>query len=119
MNIWFNIVIPKEKGKFLAWVIYNLDHDIQFKRNFKAFEYLYENKIHKYYPDFIIDDVYYEIKGRLSSIEVSIIPDIYLRDLSLAKSVGSIKTRAERYLHDLDSFKYGLNLIPTCSYLPY
>lgn len=49
----------------LAWVIYNLDHGIQFVRNKKSFEYTFENRIFKYYPDFIINNTYYEIKGRL------------------------------------------------------
>lgn len=48
----------------LAWVIYNIDHNIIFERNKEGFDYLYNNKICKYYPDFIIDGVYYEIKGR-------------------------------------------------------
>jgi hypothetical protein len=47
----------------LAWVIYNLEHDIQFKRNTDSFEYTYNGTIKKYYPDFKIDDVYIEIKG--------------------------------------------------------
>lgn len=50
----------------LAWVIYNLEHNIQFERNSKGFEYVYENETHRYYPDFIVDGVYYEIKGRRS-----------------------------------------------------
>lgn len=49
----------------LAWVIYHLDHNIKFERNKEGFEYIINNEKHKYYPDFIIDDVYYEIKGFL------------------------------------------------------
>jgi endogenous inhibitor of DNA gyrase (YacG/DUF329 family) len=47
----------------LAWVIYNLENNIFFERNKKSFEYFYDNKLLKYFPDFIIDDIYYEIKG--------------------------------------------------------
>lgn len=47
----------------LAFVIYNLEHGIKFKRNTEGFEYEYEGKIRRYYPDFIIDEIYYEIKG--------------------------------------------------------
>jgi len=48
----------------LAYVIYNLDHNIKFERNKLGFEYIYENKTHKYYPDFILEDgTYIEIKG--------------------------------------------------------
>ena len=52
----------------LAWVIYNLDHNIIFKRNLDGFEYEYNNQNRKYYPDFIIDNTYYEIKGRRNFI---------------------------------------------------
>lgn len=53
----------------LAWIIYNLDHNIKFERNTKAFEYIYEGKKHKYYPDFILKDgTYIEIKGYNNNI---------------------------------------------------
>lgn len=49
----------------LAFVIYHLDHKIPFKRNLEAFDYEFEGKQHKYYPDFIYEDgTYIEIKGR-------------------------------------------------------
>jgi len=54
----------------LAWVIYNIDHNIIFKRNIDGFEYIYDNQNRKYYPDFIIDNTYYEIKGRRSFLEM-------------------------------------------------
>ena len=47
----------------LAWIIYNIDHGIKFKRNTKKFQYNYNNCIRYYIPDFIVDDIYYEIKG--------------------------------------------------------
>ncbi len=47
----------------LAFVIYNLDHNIEFVRNTERFPYEYNGKIHTYYPDFIVDNVYYEIKS--------------------------------------------------------
>lgn len=51
----------------LAWLIYQLDHQIKVIRNTKSFEYVFENESHKYYPDFIIEDVYFEIKGYKTS----------------------------------------------------
>jgi hypothetical protein len=48
----------------LAWVIYNLEHNIIFERNKNGFIYKYKNKEKKYFPDFIINGVFYEIKGR-------------------------------------------------------
>ena len=49
----------------LAFVIYNLEHNIKFERNTKAFDYINtNNEVHKYYPDFIIENGdYVEIKG--------------------------------------------------------
>lgn len=49
----------------LAWVIYNLEHDIKFERNYEKFEYEYKTKKCYYYPDFKIEDYYVEIKGYL------------------------------------------------------
>lgn len=50
----------------LAYVIYNLEHNIKFKRNTEGFEYRYKNEIHKYYPDFIENNIYIEIKGYMN-----------------------------------------------------
>lgn len=48
----------------LAYVIYNLDHNILFKRNTQNFVYTFENKEYKYYPDFVLQDgTFIEIKG--------------------------------------------------------
>lgn len=47
----------------LAWVIYQIDHNIEFQRNHQGFKYEYNGSTHTYYPDFMIDGVYYEIKG--------------------------------------------------------
>lgn len=43
----------------LAFVVYCLDHGIKIKRNKKAYEYEWEGKIHKYYPDWIINEDHY------------------------------------------------------------
>lgn len=51
----------------LAWVIYNLEHDIKFERNKIGFEYIFENKKSLFYPDFIVDGKYIEIKNYNSS----------------------------------------------------
>lgn len=48
----------------LAFLLYHLDNNLNIKRNTDYFEYTYNGKVHKYFPDFIIDNVYYEIKGR-------------------------------------------------------
>jgi len=50
----------------LAWVIYNIEHNIKFERNNVGFEYEYKEQKRKYHPDFLITETYYEIKGRRS-----------------------------------------------------
>lgn len=53
----------------LAWVIYQLDHNKLFKRNTEGFDYIFENKNRKYYPDFIMEDgLYIEIKNYKSKL---------------------------------------------------
>ena len=55
-----------DSGWELAWVVYNLEHNIKFKRNKIGFDYYDENKQRKrkYYPDFILEDgTFVEIKG--------------------------------------------------------
>ena len=47
----------------LAWLIYQLDHNILVKRNKEGFNYNFKGKIKKYYPDFIVNDEYIEIKN--------------------------------------------------------
>lgn len=47
----------------LAFVIYNLEHGIQFERNKKKFTYTFNGKEYHYLPDFIVDGKYIEIKG--------------------------------------------------------
>lgn len=46
----------------LAFVIYNLEHEIEFTRNRKKFKYLFEGKEHYYMPDFVINGSFVEIK---------------------------------------------------------
>lgn len=50
----------------LAWVIYNIEHNIVFNRNNIGFEYQYNGQKRKYYPDFVNSNIFYEIKGRRS-----------------------------------------------------
>lgn len=48
----------------LAFVIYNLEHNIKFERNLQDFKYIHNGKEKKYYPDFIMENNnYLEIKG--------------------------------------------------------
>lgn len=47
----------------LAWVIYNLEHGVQFTRNEEKFKYLKEGTEHHYIPDFKMNECFIEIKG--------------------------------------------------------
>lgn len=48
----------------LAYVIYNLEHNIPFARNTKRFPYEFEGEVHYFIPDFVLPDgSYEEIKG--------------------------------------------------------
>lgn len=47
----------------LAWVVYQLEHNKKVEQCKEQFEYIMDNEVHHYIPDFIIDDVYYEIKN--------------------------------------------------------
>lgn len=51
----------------LAYVVYCLEHGVNIQRNKQGFEYEYNDKKHLYYPDFIVDNTYIEIKNYWSS----------------------------------------------------
>jgi hypothetical protein len=52
----------------LAYVIYNLEHNIKFERNKIGFEYEYNKQKLKFYPDFVLNDgTYIEIKGIMNN----------------------------------------------------
>jgi hypothetical protein len=55
----------------LAFIVYHLDHNISFSRNETAFSYELAGKTHNYYPDFIVGDTYYEIKGICSEKDLA------------------------------------------------
>ena len=49
----------------LAYVVYNIEHNINFKANTNGFKYIWDGEYHTYFPDFYLPDVdtYIEIKG--------------------------------------------------------
>lgn len=59
---WFNGIYCNSSWE-LAFLIWCRDEKIQVKRNKIGFSYFYKGKIKKFYPDFIIDGNYIEIKG--------------------------------------------------------
>lgn len=88
----------------LAFVLYNIDHDIKFDRNKEGFEYIFQDIKHKFYPDFIINGEYYELKGFMTPQQQAKIDQfpykIYLIDKILIKP----------YI-DYVVNKYGINFI--------
>lgn len=47
----------------LAFVIFNLEHNIPIKKNWKRFPYSYKEKVFSYIPDFIVNNKFVEVKG--------------------------------------------------------
>lgn len=54
----------------LAFLIYHLDKGIPIQRCVRKFPYKWENKDHLYYPDFEINGIIYEIKGKLHPVDL-------------------------------------------------
>lgn len=52
----------------LAFIIFNLENGINFKRNYEGFPYQFQGTDRLFYPDFIIDGIYYEIKNFKSEL---------------------------------------------------
>lgn len=47
----------------MAFIVYCLDRDIKIERNCKGHKYCYNNQWFTFYPDFLVEDKYVEIKG--------------------------------------------------------
>lgn len=47
----------------LAFIVFQLEHGHSIHRNWKPFDYVFENTNRKYIPDFIVDGCYAEVKG--------------------------------------------------------
>ena len=65
----------------LAWVIYQMDHNLSFTRNTHSYEYTFNGKKYHYYPDFIQDGKIIEIKGFVNEqtlIKLKSVPDLVL-----------------------------------------
>lgn len=81
----------------LVYIIYNIDHNIKFDRCNLTYEYEYNNKVHIYHPDFILeDDSLIEVKG-------------YHTDLVDIK-VNSVKDRPIKVLYEKD-LKYAFDYV--------
>lgn len=47
----------------LAWVVYQIEHNLPFERNKRSFKYMWKGEEKMYYPDFIQNEKIIEIKG--------------------------------------------------------
>jgi hypothetical protein len=89
----------------LAWVIYNLEHDIKFTRNTKGFEYNFNGMKHRFYPDFILENGdYVEIKGYMDKKNIEKISQFSCKLTILLRK--DIKPYIEYVIQ-----KYGKNFI--------
>lgn len=55
--------IPCDSSWELAFLLYHLDHNYTITRCKDSFVYIVDGRSHSYFPDFIIDGTYYEIKN--------------------------------------------------------
>ena len=68
----------------LVYVIYNIDHDIKFRRCGKHYEYFYLGEKHRYYPDFELEDgTLVEIKGFKNGQTFAKLKSVYDVDIIL------------------------------------
>jgi hypothetical protein len=87
----------------LAWLVYQLDKEIKVEHCHDTFEYEFEGEKHKYYPDFIVDGSYIEIKGfRYPNTQSKI--DQFPSDKKLVLIEG--KKEIKPYLNHVEE-KYG------------
>lgn len=89
----------------LAWVIYQLDHNIPFERNKKKYKYTWKNKDFYYIPDFIQNNKLVEIKGFCNSQTKEKLNSI--KDIDLIVLYKKDLTKEFEYVE----LKYGKNFI--------
>lgn len=88
----------------LVYLIYCIENDIKIERNKKGFDYFYENKKHLFYPDFIVNGKYVEIKNFESDLT-----DAKIKDFPYEIDV-IYKDRIKPFLNYVKE-KYGKNFI--------
>ena len=92
----------------LAYYLYCKDHKINIIRNKKFFYYInHKGELHKYYPDFIVDNYYIELKGYKNK-------DVDTKIKSVVDSGNKIKILYRKDLYDVFKYvtdKYGKNFI--------
>ena len=74
----------------LAYIVYNLNHNISVVRNTDKFPYIYNNRVKYYYPDFIVDNEYIEIKGYKSPEWYLIVTQIYIYVQNVERNIQNM-----------------------------
>jgi len=81
----------------LAWVIYNLEHNISFERNKKYYYYKWNNKQLKYFPDFVRGEELIEIKGfatKKTKAKIKVVPNLkILFEKDIKKELDYVKSK--------------------------
>lgn len=88
----------------LAFVIYHLENNIPFCRNIEGFEYKWNGTVRKYYPDFILNGEYIEIKGWMNDRDKEKIK-------SFTKPIRVLLRKDMDYIFDYVINKYGKDFI--------
>ncbi len=78
----------------LAFLIHSIDQGHTIERCTLTFEYKLKEKIHTYFPDFIIDNVIYEVKGRE-------LEDVALKTKAVIKAGYNIKVVRRREIEPI------------------
>ena len=82
----------------LAYWLYCVDHNIPIERNEKGFEYYIDDKRHLYYPDFIVNGEYVEIKG-------------WIRDKKTLEKIKQFPFKLKLVLGESDEMNTVLNFV--------
>jgi len=96
----------------LAYVIYNLEHNIPFKRNTEGFKYIWKNKEHTYFPDYIVNEKYIEIKGYETKQNI-------FKYNAVLKPLIILRKKDLKYILDYVINKYGKDYIKLYTNNPY
>ena len=102
----------------LAFYIYSLDNGCNIKRCIKSFIYYKDNQEHNYFPDFICDNNYIEIKGKQFINEAGELINPFNKELNLEKQQcmidNNVKVLLEKDIKPILEYiniKYGKNYL--------
>ena len=88
----------------LVYVVYNLEHNIDFKRNEKRFKYIKNGIEREYLPDFIEGEFIIEIKGYYTQ-------DVDIKKNCVNMPIKVLYKKDIQYMFDYVIGKYGFNLL--------